>query len=87
MNATDRTFFIKHAFLRALQDCGAYPVREETLREQAVLKVDYLQPTTAEMDAVLRTIDADRLAVALPSERGRKLKLTDAGRLWLAENS
>jgi len=87
MNAPERTFLLKRALIQSLADCGSYPVREESLRDQATLKVDFLQPTTAELDAALRTIDTERLTVALPTERGRKLQLTDAGRLWLAANA
>ena len=86
MTPAERTYQLKRAVLRALDDCGGYVVREEVVRDQAALKVDYLAPTTAELDAALRTIDEERLAVALPTERGRKLGLTDAGRLWLAQN-
>lgn len=86
MTAAKRTYLIKRALLRTLHDCGGFPVTEETLRDQASIKLDFLQPTTAELDAGLGTIDTERLSVALPSEAGRKFKLTDAGRLWLAEN-
>jgi len=86
MNATERTFFLKRAVLRALDECRGYAVPESALRESVGIKVDHLAPSTAEIDAALRTADAERLSVAIPSERGPKLKLTDAGRLWLAEN-
>lgn len=87
MNATERHFQLKRAALRSLADCGGYPVREESIHEQTSLKADFLQPSTAELDAVMRELDAERLSVALPTESGRKLKLTDAGRLWLAEHA
>ena len=87
MTTTERTFTIKRALLQILADCGNFAVREDSLRDNLSLRLDYLSPTTAEIDAGLRAIDIERLAVALPSERGRKLKLTDAGRLWLAENA
>ncbi len=86
MTGTERLFQIKRAVLRALADCSGFAVREEVIREQTLLKIDFLQPTTAELDMVLNNVDADRLSVALPSERGRKLQITDAGRLWLAQN-
>lgn len=86
MNATDRTFFLKRAVLRALDECSGYAVPESALRESVAIKVDHLAPSTDEIDAALRTVDTERLSVAIPSERGPKLKLTDAGRLWLAEN-
>jgi len=86
MNAAKRTYLIKRALLRTLAECGDYPVIEEAVREQAEIKLDFLQPTTGELDAGLKDIDANRLASALPTERGRKLQLTDAGRHWLAQN-
>lgn len=86
MTTAERTFLIKRALLRALADCGSYAVTESALVEAAAIKIDHLRATTAEIDAQLRAIDADRLCVALPTERGRKYKLTDAGALWLAEN-
>jgi DNA-binding PadR family transcriptional regulator len=87
VNTTERTFFIKRALLLALEECGEKPVQESALRMSIEVKVDFLEPTTAEIDTVLRAIDRDRLCVSLPSERGPKYRLTDAGRLWLAENS
>lgn len=83
----ERHFQLKRALLRALEECGAYAVTETPLVEAARLKVDHLRPTVAECDAALRDIETARLGVAVPSERGRKWKLTDAGRLWLAENA
>ena len=87
MTATDRTFLIKRALLRVLADCLGYAVTESALREACSIKIDFLRATTAEVDAQLRAIDAERLAVSLPTERGLKFKLTDAGQLWLAENA
>lgn len=86
MTAAERIFQLKRAVMRSLADCAGYPVREELIREQAAIKSEYLQPTTAELDMVLNHVDAERLSVALPTERGRKLQITDAGRLWLAQN-
>lgn len=86
MSDADRPFFLKRALLRALADCRSYPVLEAALLEAAKIKVDFLRPTTAEFDATLRAIDLARLAVTYESERGRILKLTDAGTLWLVEH-
>lgn len=87
MTPADRAFLIKRAVLRALEDCGDFPVTEAALREHVTIKIDHLRPTTAELDAVFRSLDTLRLVVALPSERGPKFRLTDAGRLWLAEHA
>lgn len=87
MNAADRKFLIKRALLRALDDCAGFPATETAVREAAGIKVDYLRATVAETDAALAEIETDRLATALPSERGRKFSLTDAGRHWLAQNA
>ncbi len=87
MTAADRKFLIKRALLRALQDCAGYPALETAVREAAEIKIDFARPTVAEFDEQLRAIETDRLVVALPGERGRKLKLTEAGALWLAENA
>jgi|GEM_PF-5865211 len=86
MSPGDRAFLIKRALLRSLADCQGYPVLELPLRESCEVKIDYLQPTTAEIDAAIRAIDIDRLCVAVKTERGRKFDMTDAGRLWLAQN-
>ena len=85
MTPAERNFLIKRAVLRALADCGTYAVLEGALVEAALIKVDHLRPTTAEIDDQLRAIDSARLCVALPTERGRKYKITAAGLLWLAE--
>ncbi len=85
MTATERTFLLKRAVLRALADCRGFAVLETALHEAVAIKVDHLQPSTAEIDAALRTVDTERLSVGIPTERGRKVKLTDAGNLWLAE--
>lgn len=84
--STDRKFLLKRALLATLLDADGYPLREEALREHAQIKVDYLRLTTAEIDAAVREIDTARLATSLPTERGRKFQITDAGKLWLAEN-
>lgn len=86
MNPTDRKFLLKRALLRALADCGRFPVTGPALREAASVKVDFLDPTVAECDAAMAEIEAERLATALPSERGNKFSLTDSGRHWLAQN-
>jgi hypothetical protein len=86
MNATERAWVIKRALLRALDECGKYAVPESALVESALIKIDHLSPTTAEIDAQLRVIGTERLSVSLPSERGTKWQINDAGRLWLAAN-
>lgn len=87
MTATERSFLIKRALLRALADCQGYAATESAVREACSIKIDFLRPTTAEIDAQLRTIDAERLAVSRPSERGTKYTITDNGQLWLDANA
>lgn len=86
MTPLERKFHLRRAALRSLDDCAGYLCPEAALRESVAIKADYLRPTVAELDAVLRDIEADRLATALPSERGHKWSLSDAGRHWLAQN-
>jgi hypothetical protein len=86
MTDAERRFFIKRALMRTLEDCGNYAATDSAVRASVGIKIDHLSPTTAEIDEQLRVIDRDRLAVSLQSERGPKYKITDAGRLWLAEN-
>lgn len=86
MTSAERSFLLKRALLRALADCAGFPALDTAIREAALIKIDYLRPTTAELDAQFAAIDTERLAVALETPRGRKLQLTDAGSLWLAAN-
>jgi hypothetical protein len=86
MTALERKFHLRRAALKSLDDCGSYPCLASALRTSIEIKADYLTPTVAELDEVLRTIQSDQLATALPSERGHKFTLTDAGRHWLAQN-
>ncbi len=86
MNQTERKHRLRRAALRSLDDCGPYLCPEDALLDSIGHKADYLEPTRTEMAAVLRGIEADRLATALPAERGRKWSLTDAGRHWLAQH-
>ncbi len=86
MTPIERKFHLRRAALKSLDDCGGYPCPETALRESVAIKADHLAPTVAELDAVLAALQADRLATALPSERGNKWSLTDAGRHWLAQN-
>lgn len=87
MSPGDRSFLLKRAVLRALEDCGEFPIGETALREAAALKVDHLRPTVAELAASFFAVEQAQLAVALTTERGRKYRLTDSGRLWLAEHA
>jgi hypothetical protein len=86
MNPTQRNHLLRRAALRSLDDCGPYLCPEDALVDSISIKAEHLNPTFAEMGTVLRGIEADRLATALPSERGRKWSLTDEGRHWLAQN-
>jgi len=86
MTPLERKFILRRAALRSLDDCGSFPCPESALRDSIGIKADHLAPTVAEVDAVLRGIQNDNLATALPTERGNKWALTDGGRLWLAQN-
>jgi hypothetical protein len=86
MHPTERKHLLRRAALRSLDDCGPYLCPEDALTYSISIKAEHLDPTLPEMETVLRGIKADRLATALPSERGRKWSLTDAGRHWLAQN-
>jgi hypothetical protein len=86
MKLKERKHHLRRAALRSLDDCGPYLCPEEPLVDFICIKADYLAPTLTEIEAVLRELEADRLATALPAERGPKWSLTDAGRRWLAQN-
>lgn len=87
MSPAERAFSIKRALMQSLADCGSFAVTELALREQAAIKIDHLRPTVAEIDGIMKRIEQDRLFVALPSERGVKMQITDAGLLWLAAHA
>jgi len=78
------------AIRRALLESLAYmpdglPMTDRALHADAARCV---RPpaTTAELDAEIRAADQARLIVSLPGEDDMLRRLTDAGRLWLAEH-
>jgi len=86
MRPNERKHHLRRAALRSLDDCGPYLCPEDALVDSTSIKAEYLAPTLTEIKAVLQGLEADRLATALPSERGPRWSLTDAGRHWLAQN-
>lgn len=61
------------------------PMPDRLLRAEAGRAV---QPaaTRLELDAEIRAADEARLIVSLPGEDDMQRTITDAGRLWLAQN-
>ncbi len=82
----ERNFFLKRALLHSLADCAGYPVIESALLASAAIKADHLRPTTAELSEQLRSIDTEKLATGVNTERGRMWKLSVSGQMWIAEN-
>ncbi len=83
---TTRQTNVRRAVLSAL---AAMPVgilaTDELLRNDARREC-VPAPTTAELDVEIRAADTTRLIAGIEGETGTKWKITDAGRLWLAEN-
>ena len=62
-----------------------YLLPEDTLRADAA-RVVIPRPTTAALDQELAALDSQRLIIGVDTEEGRKWRIADAGRAWLAEH-
>jgi len=80
----DREFLILRNLLSALNECGDYLLPQQQLQAEVALSTPRLSAT--EFDEALANADAKRLVTAIDGERGRKFKLNDHGRAWLAEH-
>lgn len=84
--STPREISLDRAILSALAAAPA-----DLLLDDATLRADAARGTqprasTAELDARLRWLDARRRIAGLAGETGHLWQITDAGRLWLAQN-
>ena len=82
-----RRLQIRRAILQALDDVpDNYLLPDETLRADAGRRM-LPAPTRSELDAEILRADEDRLIAGVTTaDEGAKRKITDAGRLWLAEH-
>lgn len=76
---------IDRAILRTLSNCGNYLLPDSILRDEISLLV-VPSPTTGELDNSIGYLDTGRLITGVLAETGKKWKLSDGGRAWLAEN-
>ena len=83
---TLRQIQIARALLAALSAVPAdLLLAEEVLRADAARMVTP-RPTTAEVDAQIRYLDEKRRIAGIAGESGMSWQITDAGRLWRAQN-
>lgn len=83
---TPRQLSIDRAVLSALAAVPAdMLLGEDTLRADAA-RIARPRATTAELDDSLRHLDEKRRIAGIAGESAMQWQITDAGRLWLAQN-
>ena len=83
---TPRQTTIDRAVLAALSAVPAdMLLGEETLRADAA-RVAHPRATTIELDDSIHYLDTKRRLAGIAGESAMQFQITDAGRLWLAQN-
>jgi len=80
----DREFLILKNILKALKECGDFPLLETHLQDEISLATPSLRKT--EFAEALQAAEEKGLVISVRSERGLKYSVTDAGLAWLIKN-
>jgi hypothetical protein len=83
---TPRQHRIDRAVARVLADVGEYLLSEETLLDEAALRIAAPRASVAEIQESIRSHDSAGRLTGVAGATGPKWKLNDAGRAWWAEN-
>lgn len=76
---------IDRAVIKSLREVGGRLVPADALADTVAIKVDFLDPTVAEIDDAIRHAERESRALAVSGETGKKYKLTEAGEAWALE--
>jgi len=80
----DREYLIWRNILKQLAAADDMLCLAEHLHQDVEMATPHL--TATEFDDALAAIDRARLLTSVPSIRGTKYKINDAGQAWLSEN-
>ena len=86
MSLTHRQLSIDRAILAALAAVPASMLLPEDILRPDAGRMVRPQPTMEEMDERLRYLNGQRRIAGLDGETGMQWQITDAGRLWRAQN-
>lgn len=81
----ERQHQLDRAVIKALREVGGRLVPDKALADTVEIKVDYLQPTRAEIEDAIRHAEREGRALGTSTETGRKYKLTETGEAWALE--
>ena len=83
---TPRQISVHRAVLQALANVPVGYLLTETMLKADASRQVLPRPTSSEIDAEIRHADVISRIQGIDTEEGIKWQITDAGRLWLANN-
>lgn len=82
---TDRQHTIDRAVVKTLREVMGRSVPAAALASAVEIKVDYIEPTVAEIEDAIRHAERAGRIVGAMGETGKRYKLTPDGELWALE--
>ena len=82
----ERQHSIDRAVVSVLRQASGRLVPEAALVSAVEIKVDFLEPTRAEILDAIRHAETQGRALGVSTETGRKFQITEAGEAWALAN-
>jgi hypothetical protein len=77
---------LDRAVVKTLREVGGRLVPEDAVVSTVEIKVDFLEPTRAEILDAIRHAETEGRALGVSTETGRKFQITEAGEAWALAN-